>query len=1428
MATRDFTYQGETYSVPSVLSDEEAKEVIDKTLKQFAEPETKRVTKERTIDPTVESEGLGQEIAEGVASGALNIVQGLGELGLGAIDLVADTDYARYATEGIPDLKERFGIDPVGFAGKGAEIISQFVVPGGVAVNVVSKASKLGRLSNALKKGRAVAGQTKLTKAQLAGLRGQQAGAALVADGVVSSDGTTTIGDFVEGGPTMTDQSVGLSGRDEALRLFENKLKLGAEAGAITFGLPYALTATGTALSPAAKVAGKVAGAAVLGTGDVLSNISKAAGNTSVGDGIRAMVNKPLPRSVGRLLTGDPDSTAGDVFKGVQARFRFRGNLSEEGAEAQAQIRSFTDKYAFRTAKIVKDAETSIKKAFDEAKKSQTSAHLNDVTVDGLTRTEVMNSLYSFLVKEPEYIGQAARAFNREAPGNVRFNRDNLEHLSYGLPKYLRTSGLKMRRQIDSLSKDILDSDYAQKGLLEGDIRDEITSNLGKYLRRTYKAFDDPDAYFGNERRGIRPSAEYIQARRDMQVELSENMDLTKQLYEDLVGPIPETGMRDQDIITNLMDTFVNKKRSIRSFKSMQNITNPKIARQKLNTEIFTKRKDDVLNALLGEKKDPFTTFITSTGDLAEFIAKDNFFKVLRSQVGRVETAGPQVSVGRGKDIIDGDVYARLTIDEKNKYVELVEPGLGSLRSSDTELLYAKIPVYNDLVRVVNNRNFATRMYSSFLRAKGFAQKVKTVYSPVTQVRNVISASLFAAANGNVGRGASVPQSVSLIFQNLRKTAPEQRADYYEMLVEEGVIGTQAQIREIDRLIEDGLDVASPEATRLHGAAPSVQQARNSYGQFLSNLGGLASKTDALFRNLYQGGDDIWKVYNFDFERSKILNVFGGDIDKANRFATRSGFKNLNAYAADIVKNTVPNYDRVPQFVQDIRRLPIGNFVAFPAEIVRTSTNIIKKGIDEMQLGRKLIQAGDRQAGEAMQAIGQRRLTGFASTVLVAGPAVQKTASYLTGVSADTIDALREIAAPWSQNSTLVPTSVDKDGNITGYMDYSYLNPYDYLKRPITGILNAIDDGRIFDLDSSEVAFNAGKQMVSELMSPFAEESLITERVLDVTTRGGQTKEGVRVWKPDEGSFQVESAGSKLSKSLLHIAGGFNPEVTRLFIDPGIDPQTTDIDFFKPGRLASAFGADQGIDPRGNVRQVGDEIFRLFTGITEQPVDPKTALMYRGLEFRAANRAPQSLFNSALRNALVRPLEPGKILDTYRKANERKYKIQNKMYRLINTLEKFGLSKSQIRKELRRQGVPSYKFIIRGKFDPVNIDNKLRNQINKAQRKFGSGERVPITELNRIEREYRRKKLTSGLNQNDTPLGNSGKQSFNFNINDFIPQTISTVGKSLPPNQTTVGPEGAASFPVAAPQGTSDTSVELLGDNPIDALKNLQIAQRQQ
>ena len=34
-------------------------------------------------------------------------------------------------------------------------------------------------------------------------------------------------------------------------------------------------------------------------------------------------------------------------------------------------------------------------------------------------------------------------------------------------------------------------------------------------------------------------------------------------------------------------------------------------------------------------------------------------------------------------------------------------------------------------------------------------------------------------------------------------------------------------------------------------------------------------------------------------------------------------------------------------FVKGIKKLPVGNFVAFPAEILRTGTNIVQRALDE-------------------------------------------------------------------------------------------------------------------------------------------------------------------------------------------------------------------------------------------------------------------------------------------------------------------------------------------------------------------------------------------------------------------------------------------------------------------------------------------------
>ena len=63
--------------------------------------------------------------------------------------------------------------------------------------------------------------------------------------------------------------------------------------------------------------------------------------------------------------------------------------------------------------------------------------------------------------------------------------------------------------------------------------------------------------------------------------------------------------------------------------------------------------------------------------------------------------------------------------------------------------------------------------------------------------------------------------------------------------------------------------------------------------------------------------------------------------------------------AANIVKNNIPNYSYVSDFVKGLRRLPVGNFVSFPAEIMRTSTNIVKRALDEISFTAKLADGSD-------------------------------------------------------------------------------------------------------------------------------------------------------------------------------------------------------------------------------------------------------------------------------------------------------------------------------------------------------------------------------------------------------------------------------------------------------------------------------------
>jgi hypothetical protein len=100
----------------------------------------------------------------------------------------------------------------------------------------------------------------------------------------------------------------------------------------------------------------------------------------------------------------------------------------------------------------------------------------------------------------------------------------------------------------------------------------------------------------------------------------------------------------------------------------------------------------------------------------------------------------------------------------------------------------------------------------------------------------------------------------------------------------------------------------------------------------------------------------------YQFRIDTATNRFKKFIDGEEAGSLEEAIKNR---AAENVRNLVPNYELVPQVIKDIRGLPFGNFIAFPAEILRTGFNTLETAAKELTSDDK-----------AIREIGMRRLMG--------------------------------------------------------------------------------------------------------------------------------------------------------------------------------------------------------------------------------------------------------------------------------------------------------------------------------------------------------------------------------------------------------------------------------------------------------------------
>ena len=703
---------------------------------------------------------------------------------------------------------------------------------------------------------------------------------------------------------------------------------------------------------------------------------------------------------------------------------------------------------------------------------------------------------------------------------------------------------------------------------------------------------------------------------------------------------------KPSDPLIALPDFFINKtsgQKATETFTALSKIT------KEADREVFEE--------LLGKTKNPMQTILGGTSRLSLITRRNEFFDNLIKVNDNLVKAGKKPFLVKtqteaaavfGPDQSQG--FRRLNMDP-NKVLEASSTNplmQAATTKTGQNLGYFTTDSIADALEKTNVANRDTgafmRVYENlFLYPKATSQIAKTILSPVTHLRNFISAGAFAAANGIIPAvdTAAVKSAYQALQTPLKGT--RQQNEFYEKLLRLGVVNSNVRLGDLTRLLEDvkfGETMTSDKGMRL----------------LLKPL----SRLKQASQDLYTAEDDFWKIYSWSQEKKRIGDsLIKAGIKKGDEFTDAAGntIKFTDDYleqeAANIVKNNIPNYDYVGEFIKGLRKFPIGNFVSFPAEILRTGTNIVRRGLKEVNYA---VTRADGTVVKPFQAIGHTRLFGFGATTVAVPYATVEMFKALYDVTEEEMEAIKRYVPDWSKNSTIVPIRTE-DGKLK-YVDFSHANAYDTLTRPVQTVLNAVAEGRT-DEDGIMDDFLAGLfTATKELGEPFVSESIWTEAAADIIGRGGRTRSGSRVYN------DLDTPGDKAMAIMKHLVEAQMPfstsQINRIF-KAGLK----EIDVIEKGKF----------DKYGQTFELGDEMAGLV-GFRAVQLNPERSLNFKIADYQKGVRDSRSLFTAkSLRGG---PIDARDIVQNYINANRALYQVRQEFQKDIDGARVLGISEGNL------------------------------------------------------------------------------------------------------------------------------------------------------
>ena len=257
-----------------------------------------------------------------------------------------------------------------------------------------------------------------------------------------------------------------------------------------------------------------------------------------------------------------------------------------------------------------------------------------------------------------------------------------------------------------------------------------------------------------------------------------------------------------------------------------------------------------------------------------------------------------------------------------------------------------------------------------------------------------------------------------------------------------------------------------------------------------------------LASDFYKLEDTVFKLLNFSAERSRYKRAFKNLTDKE-----------LDAYAAEIVKETTPTYSRLSSFFKGMRNVPIvGVFPSFFHESFRVSKNMVKIGLRDMFTGAK-------EGNPQLMAAGAERLASVAAVAWFAESEIISNKKE-NNITDNNNKAIEKLSPVYEKNMNRIFVNELRRNPLTGHIETSYfstsaIDPFDTVRKTFKLATEAIFKG-----DMTEKNFEEYLDKLGQIVSPIISYSLPIGAIIDVASN--KTSTGAALLK--EGMTTAEKA----------------------------------------------------------------------------------------------------------------------------------------------------------------------------------------------------------------------------------------------------------------------------------------------------------------